>query len=321
MTMKAALGGTFNVLHDGHKKLLDRAFEEAGIVLIGITSDEMASSSRERLIPFNIRKKGVESYLSGKTGWTIFEIRDIYGPAVEIDDIDILVVSEETYDNGVLVNQERMKRGMHPLSLSVVQMHKNGDGDVIRARQVVSGEYSRSGERNAMSIAVGSTNPVKTEAVRTVMEKVFGDVKIIAVNVTSDVPEQPWGEETCRGAANRAKTAMNGHDLSVGIEAGVFEMYDGIYDIQHCVILDRNGRMTIGMSSGFRYPDDVAEMLRNGSTVGDAMRTLYTKDARGRKEGAVGVLSKGLLDRKSLTEQSVTAAMIPRMKDIGEKNE
>jgi non-canonical (house-cleaning) NTP pyrophosphatase len=46
------------------------------------------------------------------------------------------------------------------------------------------------------------------------------------------------------------------------------------------------------------------------------MHKLYGDPDIGKKQGAVGLLSKGMLDRKTLTEQSVTAAMIPRMKDL-----
>jgi len=312
--MKSALGGTFNVLHEGHKALLDKAFNESDHVLIGLTSDAMASGSRDLVIPYGLRLKALEDYLSTKNEtWEIREITDIFGPAVEIEDLDILVVSEETYANGVALNNERIRRGMHPLSISVLRMVNCGNGDRIRASDIVAGRTSKKGSTDSIRISVGSVNPVKTEAVRAVMERIFGEVILTSRDVDSGVPEQPWGEETCKGAKNRAKAAMGECDLAVGIEAGVFEVYDGLYDVQHCVILDKTGRMTIGMSSGFRYPDDVIELLRKGMTVGEAMKQLYTKDSRGRKEGAVGVLSKGLLDRKALTEQSVLAAMIPRM--------
>ena len=312
--MRSALGGTFNVLHEGHKALLDKAFNESDHVLIGLTSDAMASSTRDSIIPYGLRLKALEDHLSTRNGtWEIREITDIFGPAVEIGDLDILIVSEETYANGVALNNERIKRGMHPLSISVLRMVNGKSGKKISASDVVSGKTSKKGSTDSIRVSVGSANPVKTEAVRAVMERIFGEVILTSRDVDSGVSEQPWGEETCKGAENRAKAAMNDCDLAVGIEAGVFEVYDGLYDVQHCVILDRNGRMTIGMSSGFRYPDDVIELLRNGMTVGEAMKQLYTKDSRGRKEGAVGVLSKGLLDRKTLTEQSVLAAMIPRM--------
>lgn len=156
-------------------------------------------------------------------------------------------------------------------------------------------------------------NQIKVEAVRTVMERIYGSVRIIPVKVETCVPEQPFGGETYIGAVNRAKAAIGESSLSVGIEAGVFELYGHLYDIQHCAILDRDSVITVGMGSGFRYPDKVADLVRSGMTVGDAMVRIYGDAASGRKEGAIGILSKGQLDRKALTEQSVTAAMVPRL--------
>jgi len=164
-----------------------------------------------------------------------------------------------------------------------------------------------------MSVSVGSMNQIKVEAVRTIMERIYGNVRIIPTEVDSGVPPQPFGDDTYKGAVNRAKAALKGNELSVGIEAGVFEMYGHLYDVQHCAVIDRKGVITVGMSSGFRYPDKVAGLVRNGMTVGDAMAEVYGGSARG--QGAIGVLSKGQLDRKSLTEQSVTAAMVPRLWD------
>ena len=103
--------------------------------------------------------------------------------------------------------------------------------------------------------------------------------------------------------------------MAVGIEAGVFEMLDGLYDIQHCTIISKDGKATYGQGMGFRYPDDVAELVRNGLSVGEAMKEIYGSTEIGKKQGAIGLLSKGLIDRKTLTEQSVTAAMIPRIWD------
>ena len=143
----------------------------------------------------------------------------------------------------------------------------------------------------------------------------YSPYKMFPICVPSEVPEQPFGEQTPEGAKNRARNAMNGHTLSVGIEAGVFEMFDTLYDIQYCAILDRDGRFTIGTGSGFRYPDKVVEEVRNGLTVGEAMKKVYGENDVGKSQGAIGILSKGILDRKSLTEQSVLAAMLPRIWD------
>ena len=313
--MISAAAGTFNILHEGHKSLLDRAFSLGDVVYIGITSDAMASKGRDSVNSYYVREKAVRDYAdSKKKKYAIYRIEDKYGPAEMMDSVDVLVVSEETLENGKEVVR-RFSTDRKKMELSVVSIVKKDDGTKLSSTDIVKGICSRNGDSRAIDIAVGSLNPVKIEAVRTVMERIYGQVRIFASDAPSEVPEQPFGEETPAGAKNRARNAINGHTLSVGIEAGVFEMMGSLYDVQYCAVLDREGRYTMGMGSGFRYPDKVIELVRKGMTVGEAMKEVYGNNDVGKSQGAIGVLSKGLLDRKSLTEQSVTAAMIPRIWD------
>ncbi len=314
--MRAAVAGTFNVFHAGHKALIDRAFELGEDVFIGITSDEMASSSRDYINPINIRRAALIEYLSTKEiPWLIFEIDDVYGPPEFMDTVDVLVVSEETAENGKAVCKSREERKLDKMELEIVSLVETTDGEKMSSSDIILGKYGRTGNPDVLDVAVGSTNRIKIEAVRTVFERVYGDIRITSENVSSNVPEQPFEEETCLGAENRAKAALKDHDISVGIEAGVFEMHDGLYDIQHCVIIDAEGKKTIGMGSGFRYPDEVAASVRNGKTVSEAMNEIYGKEDIGHNEGAIGFLTKGILNRKELTEQSVLAALVPRMNE------
>ncbi len=306
------MAGTFNVLHDGHRALLDRAMGEGECLVVGITSDAMASLEREDVLPFYMRRRAVEEYLASKGRTATFEsIDDIYGPEGMLDDVDVLVVSEESEANGKLVVERIVCRGGN-IRLSVVPMKRSEDGIRISATGVLHGEYSTHGNKG-VRIAVGSANHVKVEAVRSVMERIYGDVTIVPRDVPSGVPEQPFGDETYQGARNRAERALGDCDMSVGIEAGVFEMYGELIDIQHCVIVDKEGRITVGTGSGFAYPPEIASEVRGGRTVGQAVDSLYSKTGVGHSEGAIGLLSKGLLDRKGLTEQAVLAAMIPRL--------
>ncbi|MBO4503173.1 MAG: inosine/xanthosine triphosphatase, partial [Candidatus Methanomethylophilus sp.] len=181
------------------------------------------------------------------------------------------------------------------------------------------GKYGTHGYSDVLDIVVGSTNHVKVEAVREVMERVFGDVRVTGINVDSGVPDQPFEEQTRQGAINRAKAALGDHDMAVGIEAGVFEKELGLYDIQFCAILDRSGRLTVGTGSGFMYPPAVADLVRKGQTVGEAMKAVFEQPDIGKGQGAIGYLSRGLLDRKALTEQSIIAAMVPRLNDSYDK--
>ena len=312
--MISAVAGTFNILHDGHKALLLRAFEVGDSVLIGLTSNRMASQNRSIAVSYDVRKKELEQFLYPRNNYSIFEIDDIYGPKEIMDKADILVVSEESVSNGEKVNEERVSRGIEPLILSVVPLVVSEEGDKISASSILEGRYSRSGKKDVVDIAVGSANPVKIAAVRSVMERIYGEVRITGIDVPSGVPPQPFGDQTHQGSVNRAKAALGNHDMGVGIEAGVFEMLDGLYDIQHCTIITRDGRMTYGHGSGFRYPDSIAKLVRKGMTVGDAVKQVYGNTEIGKKQGAIGLLSNGLIDRKSLTEQSVIAAMIPRIR-------
>ena len=318
--MKTAVAGTFNVIHDGHKALFDRAFELGTEVCVGITSDAMAAESRPDFVPLHIRRTALDGVLRtyGKP-YSIFVIDDIYGPPEILDDVDILIVSPETESNGYKINEEREKRGVRPLIISIGPLILASDGHKVSARSILEGKYGTHGYSDVLDIVVGSTNHVKVEAVREVMERVFGDVRVTGINVDSGVPDQPFEEQTRQGAINRAKAALGDHDMAVGIEAGVFEKELGLYDIQFCAILDRSGRLTVGTGSGFMYPPAVADLVRKGQTVGEAMKAVFEQPDIGKGQGAIGYLSRDLLDRKALTEQSIIAAMVPRLNDSYDK--
>jgi inosine/xanthosine triphosphatase len=134
------------------------------------------------------------------------------------------------------------------------------------------------------------------------------------VEVADKVAEQPWGKEAEQGAVARARACLGQGDLGIGIEAGVFEREDGLYDVQYCAVVDAMGRVSIGHGMGFRYPPSLAERVRQGQSVGAACAQLFEEGDQGSGMGAIGILTKGVLDREALTEQAVLAAMVPRIR-------
>ena len=67
------VGGTFDPLHDGHKRLLDRSFSIAGPgghVVIGLTTDTFARKKNHPIRPFQVRKEELEQlyYQKAVTG-------------------------------------------------------------------------------------------------------------------------------------------------------------------------------------------------------------------------------------------------------------
>ena len=70
-----------------------------------------------------------------------------------------------------------------------------------------------------MKIAVGSTNPVKVEAVRQTISRIWSEAEIIPIAVPSGVSEMPMSdEETRTGARNRALAARDALGLGQPVE-------------------------------------------------------------------------------------------------------
>ncbi|PKK85717.1 MAG: inosine/xanthosine triphosphatase [Thermoplasmata archaeon HGW-Thermoplasmata-1] len=171
-----------------------------------------------------------------------------------------------------------------------------------------------------MEVAVGSENPVKVNAAGAVFKKAFptADVSVFGVSVQSGVPEQPLEADVAHGARNRALAAIGarGSDYGVGIEAGIiFEPHMNEHiDVQYCCVIDKTGHATWGIGPGFCYPPEVLRQVNDGRTVGEAMSDISQENRIGSRGGAIGYLSKGLMDRIALTEQAVTMALIPRIR-------
>jgi inosine/xanthosine triphosphatase len=314
--MKVAIGGTFNILHKGHKVLLDAAFSRGLDVFVGITSDDFARGLKPSHIPLDERRKRLEEYLSSNFDhWEIGVLEDPMGPTAWEEDMGILIVSPDTYATGEMINEVRVKNGLNPMELVRVNYVLAEDYLPISSTRILTGEIDAEGMLSRpLRVVVGSTNPVKISAVKTVMERILRSCEISNLKVETSVGEQPFGDATLVGAKERAQAALKYGDLGVGIEAGAFEREDGLYDIQYCAIADRAGWITMGHGSGFRYPPRVAELVKSSMTVGQAFEKIHSIGNIGKKEGAIGFLTKGMLTRELLTEQSVMAAMIPRMK-------
>ncbi len=314
--MRVGLGGTFNVLHRGHRALLDKAFEVGDVVLVGITSDAFAGERKTGVRPLAERRERLEAYLRTKgDNWTVSVIDDVPGHMDQRTDVTALVVSPETRRAAEGINRGRIARGLQPLQLVEVPHVLADDFLPISAHRVEQGDIDIEGRLlRPLRVNVGSQNRIKVDAVRNVLDRIFDEVTITSCAVTSGVGEQPWGDETRTGAMARAAQALQDADLGIGLEAGVFDTEDGLYDVQYCAVLDRRGRFTIGHGMGFRYPPEVAERVRDGTPVGKAFQDLYGWERDGKKEGAIGFLTKGVLGRTALAEQAVMAAMVPRIR-------
>jgi len=318
--MRVCVGGSFELIHKGHEKLLEKAFSIGDEIFIGLASESLANSLKGRKpAPIDKRRASLEEYLRAK-GWTNYRIVEIdqrFGTASSDPSFDAIVVSQETRSIAEEINEERVKRGLEPLEVHTVPMVLAEDCNRISSTRILNGEIDKEGRLlRPLRVNVGTSNPLKVEAVRAVLARIFDEVEVHGKEVASGVPDQPFEDDAIKGAIRRAKTSLHDADLGVGIEAGLFWIEEAKthFDVQYCAIVDRMDRVTIGHGPGFTYPPTVLKDATSGLTVSEAMEKLTGIAEIGRKQGAIGYLSKGLMDRKKLTEEAVLMAMIPRVR-------
>jgi pantetheine-phosphate adenylyltransferase len=143
--MKVMVGGTFDPLHDGHKRLLDRSFSIAGpdgYVVIGLTTDSFASRKVHPIRSFSIRKEELEQYITSgnyPTRWLVEPLNDRFGSAISTD-FDAIVVSEETLPVAVEINRVRKENKKKKVDIHQISCVLAEDGRWISSTRIYRGE-------------------------------------------------------------------------------------------------------------------------------------------------------------------------------------
>ena len=139
-----ALGGTFDIIHAGHIAILDKGFSISKKVIIGLTSDELVQKKGKKLLyDFQTRFSTLESLLKDRFPNSVFEIAKLdndFGPAVIEDNVNALVVSEETRSKGQLLNKLRLEQGQPPVTIIIVPMVLAKDGSRISTTRIRNSE-------------------------------------------------------------------------------------------------------------------------------------------------------------------------------------
>lgn len=181
-----AIGGTFDHLHAGHEAFLTAAFRAGQRVLIGLTSDEMASSkvrnlkseirNKLQIQNFQTRKKRLELFLAGK-GWleraSISKINDVYGPVVERRDVEAMVVSRETLVGARKINRKRRELGLSPLKILTIPFSLAQDRRRISSTRIRGGSIDRVGQVYGHLPIFGQKMP---EAIRQRLKQPLGEI-------------------------------------------------------------------------------------------------------------------------------------------------
>lgn len=146
----AALGGTFDKLHKGHKAFLMKAFEIGKYVYIGLSTDEFVEKSgkNHKVATYNERRVELEAFLRGRgvlDRAEIFPLQDPYGVTISRRCLEAIVVSRETESRAHEINLMREAKGFRPLSIIVVETVLAENGISISTTRIRRKEIDRSG--------------------------------------------------------------------------------------------------------------------------------------------------------------------------------
>lgn len=312
------MAGTFDTLHAGHRALIDRAFEVGKSVLIGLCTDAFA---RERkgpgVRPYTERKRALLKFLGRRAARAeIFPLSDPVGIAATDRKLDAIVVSTESKGMALAINKLRRRAGLRSLRIITMPLIYGEDLKKLSSERIKRGKVSRDGRLlRPVLIAVGSENRTKVDGVRAMAGKFFKSSRVIGVKVDSEISKQPFERETLEGAVNRAIAAYRktGADYGVGMESGLFRHYGRHFDVQWCAVYDGEN-VTLGHSMGFEIPPAVVELIRKRRwDMNRVFEELTGIRGIGKRKGAIGYMSRGMTERKFMSEQSFLCAMIPRL--------
>lgn len=167
-----------------------------------------------------------------------------------------------------------------------------------------------------MQIIIASKNPVKINSVKNGFEKVFGnhDMTFSGINVPSEISDQPMNvDETYLGAQNRIKNAKHIHpkaDFIVGIEGGL-EVFEGQYYAFAWILINNGEIIGKARTGSFMLPPKITELIDQGMELGHADDIVFGQSNSKQKQGSVGILTNGAIDRTEYYNHAVVLALVP----------
>lgn len=165
-----------------------------------------------------------------------------------------------------------------------------------------------------LKIAIGSTNPAKIAAVRQVVAQIWPDCQLLPCDVPTGVSAMPLSDAECiAGARNRAAAARRQMqaELGIGLEGGVHSEAVGLVLTAWAVIVDSSGQEGVGSSGRLPLPPFIAAQIHQGAELGPVMDELLGETNVKQKDGAVGALTNGLINRRDALAMAVAYALAP----------
>lgn len=135
------MGGTFDHLHNGHKYLIKTALSISKKIVIGLTTEKLLKNKKvaSKIEDYKTREKKINNFIENITDLNrveIVELNDPYGPPINEPEYEGIVVSQETYETAIKINEIRENEGFKPLIIIVIPIIKDENNNKISSTAI-----------------------------------------------------------------------------------------------------------------------------------------------------------------------------------------
>jgi len=99
-------------------------------------------------------------------------------------------------------------------------------------------------------------------------------------------------------------------DFCVGIEGGCLKFKNKLFAFAWVVIKNKKS-VGYGKTSLFQLPNEIQKLVESGVELGHADDIFFNRENSKQKDGAVGLLTSGLIDRTKYYKEATIMALIP----------